>query len=73
MTVSELIEILKSLPQDELICVDGYEYGQDDIIPDNIKRGFLALDVYKSDFAGKHHFQSTINGEMKTFSMEGIG
>ena len=67
MTVSKLISILQTLPPDESILIKSH-YGAEDLLAENIKRGFIALDA---NWEGSHYFNEHINFEMKGYAKDG--
>lgn len=54
MTVSELIEKLKLLPQDARVIVSGYEGGLTELDPVSPKLALVHLNVEQSDYCGEH-------------------
>ena len=53
MTVSQLIEVLRTHPGDLRVVVNGYEEGYDDLSPDQISMVRIALNT-GVDWAGQH-------------------
>lgn len=51
-TVKELIEKLKTMPQEAIVLLDGYEGGLSDI--GTIKTASVDLNVNKEDYYGPH-------------------
>ena len=56
MTVSELIEILKTHPRDLRVVVNGYEEGFDDLSPRQISVRRIALNTGVDDWEGRHGY-----------------
>ena len=54
MTVSELIETLKTRPGDLRVVVNGYEEGYDDLSPRQISVVRIALNTGVEDWEGEH-------------------
>ena len=54
MTVSQLIEVLRTHPGDLRVVVNGYEEGFDDLSPDQISLVRIALNTGVDDWAGQH-------------------
>ena len=54
MTVSELIAVLRTHPGDLRVVVNGYEYGFDDLSPDQISPVRIALNSGVHDWEGRH-------------------
>ena len=52
MTVSELIEVLTGLPQDNIVVVRGYEGGVDEIV--ELEQARIALNVNEEWSYGAH-------------------
>ncbi len=52
MTVSELIEVLKELPQDDMVVVRGYEGGVDEVV--ELEQTQIALNVNEEWSYGAH-------------------
>lgn len=61
MTIKEMIEILKTMPMESIVVVDGYEGGYSDILcPKQIK---LKLNVHLEDYYGPHEETSGADTE----------
>lgn len=56
MTVSELIEVLKTHPRDLRVVVNGYEEGFDDLSPGQISLVRIALNTGVEDYEGQHGY-----------------
>ena len=54
MTVAELVEQLRQLPDDLRVVVNGYEEGYDDLGQEQITRIRIALDTGKHAWEGAH-------------------
>ena len=54
MTVSELIEALKTHPGDLRVVVNGYEEGYDDLSPGQISVRRIALNTGVENWEGQH-------------------
>ena len=54
MTVSQLIEVLKTHPRDLRVVINGYEEGYDDLSPDQISIVRIALNTGVDDWMGQH-------------------
>jgi len=54
MTVKELIEYLSNYDPNLRVCVDGYEGGYDDLIPENICAVTVSLNVHEEHYYGPH-------------------
>lgn len=54
MIVKELIDILSKLKQDQLILVNGYETGYDEIYQDNIDEITINVYPYAASYDGKY-------------------
>ena len=54
MTVKELMEFLEKYPADLRVVVNGYEDGDDDILPNRIFTRKIQLDTGKHDWEGQH-------------------
>ena len=54
MTVAELVEQLRQLPDDLRVVVNGYEEGYDDSGPEQITRIKIALNTGKHNWEGSH-------------------
>lgn len=52
MKISELINLLKELPQDARVMVSGYEEGYDDVV--SIDKTNIRLNVYSEWHFGAH-------------------
>jgi hypothetical protein len=60
MTVSQLISVLRTMPQDAPVTVRGYEAGVD--IVNRATLGDLALDAHKGEsWVGQHEFYRDIH------------
>lgn len=57
ITVKELIEKLKSMPQEAIVLVDGYEGGLCDI--GSIKACLVDVNIHSEDYYGPHEESST--------------
>ena len=55
MKVHELIEKLKTLPQDADVLIDGYEYGMEELSAENVYEcKYKAFCVNDTPYAGPH-------------------
>ena len=56
MTVSELIECLKTHDQSARVVINGYEYGLKDLLPTKIKacKVVINYNVINSEYGGPH-------------------
>ena len=54
MTVSQLIEVLQTHPNDLRVVVNGYEDGFDDLSPEQISVVRIALNTGVEDWQGQH-------------------
>lgn len=60
MTVSELIEVLKELPQDDMVVVRGYEGGVDEVV--ELEQAHIALNVNEEWSYGAHELLDPRDG-----------
>lgn len=54
MTVDELVRLLADFPPDLRVVVNGYEYGYDDLSPEQVSPVTIALNTGKHRWEGKH-------------------
>jgi hypothetical protein len=57
MTVAELIEKLKEMPQDAMVVVDGYAGGLDEV--NSVKDLAILTDFFEESYYGAHEFAYT--------------
>tara|TARA_Y100000310_G_C20090447_1_gene538002 strand:- start:190 stop:429 length:240 start_codon:yes stop_codon:yes gene_type:complete len=67
MTVSELISLLKDMPQDSPVVIRGYEAGVDDV--SCVEEADIYLDVNKEWYYGSHEL---ISDSRKTTGKEAV-
>lgn len=54
MTIADLVEVLENYSPDLRVVVNGYEYGYDDLAPEQVTPVKIALNTGKHPWEGQH-------------------